>query len=566
VATTNFLETQSAEAATGRRNTTRLIWAVLVLVLFAAGLGLAWWQIANLRQPLEFSDLTIQPSNGEPVSARIIARPNLSPDAPVAIIAHGFSGNKEMMQTIGAEVAKTLSVRVMLFDFAGHGASPTGFVSNNAGVNDATVKNMATIGSVYDYVKQNYSKAKIVLAGHSMGSGVVARFALEKPDIAAIVMISPAGTPDFSPQNPKNLLILVGDGDIPVSIQGAKTGINAATGGQLSADFGSSGKFVGAFGNGTARRLNVLSGQNHITILYVPDTVTAIADWYSQTLFEAPLRGERARIELDVLAALLWLGFGLACAYGLIFPAAYLLIGATQLQSSAQIIRAKFGSTLAGMGFILAGSVLAVLLWTPLKPPSIAGSALGSYLGGFFLVTGVIALAGLFWMERRAPLAPLTAYSQTANRANWQKIAAWGLLPGVLFSLFYFTFGGFSAYTWSNFPLTLLRLPGFAVLVLCVFPYFAADEFIFRRMSVAGGYFAGLLSKAGIVAALFGAILLNPTLSFMFIVLPLLLIVNGLFAFFSIWLHRLTRDFLVGAILQSLLFAWLIAGFFPVAG
>jgi predicted alpha/beta-fold hydrolase len=184
VATTNFLETQTDLTASTRRSATRLIWAALFFGLFATGLALAWWQTANLRQPLEFSDLNIQPPNGEAVSARIIARPNLSPDAPVAIIAHGFSGNKEMMQTIGAEVAKTLSVRVLLFDFAGHGASPSRFVSNNAGLNEATTKNMATIGSVYDYVKQNYAKAKIVLAGHSMGSGVVAGYSGSRDDFA----------------------------------------------------------------------------------------------------------------------------------------------------------------------------------------------------------------------------------------------------------------------------------------------------------------------------------------------------------------------------------------------
>jgi hypothetical protein len=218
-------------------------------------------------------------------------------------------------------------------------------------------------------------------------------------------------------------------------------------------------------------------------------------------------------------------------------------------------------------GILLLAEVIAALLWTPVKPPpQLLGLQLGSYLAGFFLVTGLLVLGWLRWYQSRQRFGPrFEDYSRYWGGVILTKLTVWGLLPAGLFTLVYFTLGWFSANSWESLQFSPTRIIPFIGLVLCLLPYFLADEYIFRRMQTWRGYFLGLGSKIGLFVVLFGAVMLSPAqLGFLIIILPVLLLLFAVFGLVSLWLFWLMHDFVTNAVLQTLIFAWVIACFFPV--
>jgi pimeloyl-ACP methyl ester carboxylesterase len=554
-----------------RRRGQRLFWAVGLFLLFLLGLALAVWQIWLYQDNLEQQTMLIK--GEEEVTVMLFAAKNLPQNAPVAIIAHGFSGDKEMMQPIAVEMAKRLPIRTIVFDFGGHGLSPTRFVPSNADREAIYQRNRTTLNVVYNFARQTYPNSKIVLAGHSMGSGVVGRFATETPEIAATVLISPAGVPQLTQDNPKNLLILVADGDIGGSIEGAKQAIRQSTNGQAPADFSSDGQTFGSFEQGTARQLRVVKNQNHITIIYTTDPMALMGGWLDSSLFGKDGSAVRAAILEDQNGSgfrLRWMIIGLIFSICAVYPVASLLIDAFKLRFVPTTVtpRVPAKRNLRGLGLLLIGEVIAMLIWTVLKPPTLAGSYLGSWMAGFFLIAGLITWTGLwFWDVRKPPLgtARLSDFCYNFKAVITTKVLAWLIVPVGSFVIFYATFGLFSSFTWLNLQFNGVRLWAMVVMVVCLLPFFLADEFIFRRITNWKGYFLGLISKIGLVAVLFGAILLNPTLGFLSILIPMMALLFIIFGFFSLWLFWLGHDFVISGVLQALLFSWIISAFFPIA-
>jgi pimeloyl-ACP methyl ester carboxylesterase len=554
-----------------RRRGQRLFWAVGLLGLFLLGIALAVWQILQYQDSIESQNILIQGT--EEVGAITFAAKGLPQTAPIAIIAHGFSGDKEMMQALAVEMSKRLPVRAIVFDFGGHGVSPTRFVPPNADRESIYQRNRQTLSVVYNYARQTYPEAKIVLAGHSMGSGVVGRFATETPDVAATVLISPAGIPQFTETNPQNLLILVGENDIPGSIEGAKQALNLSTGGKAPADFSRSGEVFGEFEAGTARQLYLAKGENHITIIYVAQTAAMMGGWLESSLWGKDGSAVRAAILDDQNGAgfrLRWMIVGLIFCICLIYPASSLLIDAFKLRyvPTTRTPRVSGKRNLVAMSLLLGGEVVAMLLWTGLKPPTLAGSYLGSWMAGFFLITGIIAWTGLWFRDVRNPklgTARFSDFCQNFKSVITTKFLAWVIIPLGLFVIFYESFGLFSSFTWLNLQFNGIRLLSMMVMVICLLPFFLADEFIFRRITNWRGYFLGLISKLGLMAVLFGAILLNPSLGFLSILIPMMALLFIVFGFFSLWLFWLGNDFVISGVLQALLLSWIISGFFPIA-
>jgi hypothetical protein len=176
-------------------------------------------------------------------------------------------------------------------------------------------------------------------------------------------------------------------------------------------------------------------------------------------------------------------------------------------------------------------------------------------------------LGGWIWRDlRNQQFGPrLGDYSRNWSSVLSAKIIGWVMIPVVLFAGVYLTLGIFSAYTWESLQFSPGRILPFVLLVICLFPYFLTDEFIFRRMSIWGGYWLGLASKIGLLVVLFGAVRLSPTdLGFLTIILPVLAMLFVGFGLFSIWLYWLGRDFITTAVVQTLLFAWILSCFFPL--
>jgi pimeloyl-ACP methyl ester carboxylesterase/peroxiredoxin len=132
--------------------------------------------------------LVIRGSKGK--LAAVTQKPVLREGArcPMAIVMHGFSGNKEepMLQLI-CDSLQANGIASIRFDFNGHGASEGEF-------KDMTVPNeIEDALKVYEYVKSLPYVSTVMMVGHSQG-GVVASMAAGKlgDKISKVVLLAPA--------------------------------------------------------------------------------------------------------------------------------------------------------------------------------------------------------------------------------------------------------------------------------------------------------------------------------------------------------------------------------------
>jgi pimeloyl-ACP methyl ester carboxylesterase len=190
----------------------------------------------------------------------------------VAVVAHGFSGSKELMASFGIERARQ-DITAYCFDFPGHGASPVAF-GGGGGVDAAVTERLiATVGEVADYALAHTPSpgAKLVLIGHSMDTSAVGLYALRRtsqPNLAAMVLVSPVLGESPAPGNPRNLLILSGEFDLPGIIIRSRELFAAACGGSVPTASVSVCRTDAPRENPSGSiRLAILPGLNHISIL-----------------------------------------------------------------------------------------------------------------------------------------------------------------------------------------------------------------------------------------------------------------------------------------------------------
>lgn len=135
--------------------------------------------------------LTLMGSKGK--LAAEIQKPVLSSGekVPIAIIMHGFTGNKEgRMLKLIADSLQNHGIASIRFDFNGHGQSEGRF-------EDMTVPNeIEDAKKVYEYVATlpYVDVSRIALVGHSQGGVVSAMTAgeLGSPRVAAVALLAPA--------------------------------------------------------------------------------------------------------------------------------------------------------------------------------------------------------------------------------------------------------------------------------------------------------------------------------------------------------------------------------------
>ena len=135
-------------------------------------------------------NVTIQGSKGK-LSAYLTTPDGLADGAkcPVAILMHGFMGNKDgMLEKLTAEKLASLGVASVRFDFNGHGKSEGRF-------QDMTVPNeIEDAKLVYEYVKALPFAGDVAMTGHSQG-GVVASMTagdLGFDNVKCVVLLAPA--------------------------------------------------------------------------------------------------------------------------------------------------------------------------------------------------------------------------------------------------------------------------------------------------------------------------------------------------------------------------------------
>lgn len=451
--------------------------------------------------------------------------------APAVVIAHGFAGSQQLMQPFATTLAHAGQIAIT-FDFPGHGRNPRPLPG---GLVDQPTMSAALIDALKQVVAHARTlpqfDGRVALLGHSMASDVVVQLGMDDPAIAATVAVS-LFVPRATTTAPRNLLIIDGALEAQALIDEGLASLTESARGMPKTDV-----TYGRFEDGSARRLVLARGAEHIGVLYARDSLDAATDWLVQ-VFDKPAGPWR-----DRRGAALGLLFG-----GLILLAWPLTSRLPKLQEPPLGLALGLRDLLRIAG--LPAIATPLLLW-PL-PHDWLPLLLGGYLAMHFALYGLL-MALLLWRHGHR-LPDFTSF----DRRTWLSLLAVTLGTTLAF--------GFALDGWvASVQPIAMRLPLIAAMVIGLLPFFLADEWMTRgARPVKGGY---ALTKALLLASLLLAVALNlGELFFLIIIVPVILLLFIVFGLLGGWVGRRSGQPLIAAFSNALLFGWLIAVSFPVVG
>ena len=471
---------------------------------------LAVWQILAATQGLEITTirstappLTIVTPQGEARGSR-----------PLVLIGHGFAGSTVIMRGFALSLAHA-GYTVALWDFDGHGTNPQSLPS---GRKDSLVTNAETALAEAE-ARGLGDPGRVAILGHSMGSGVALAFGQRHPGTAATIAISPGGQP-VTPALPHNLLLMAGSLEASF-VRNAEQRLSEAggPGGDPAA--------------GTARKLLVIPGVEHISILFAPTAHAAARDWLDATF--GPQPGARAYTDRRVR----WYGLGLL---GTLLVAAALAPLVADPSPASRSNRPLWWRLAALAGGAL-GATLA--LWLVGKAGLGLRNLLGLLVGGYVMIWfGVAGLLSLLLLRIR-PSSP----SRRAILGGLLAFAALWLGVGLLGQLVWLP--------WLLIPRRLLLWPLGGLLLL---PWFLAVGEAAWGAGIAGRIGWWLGHSGLLTGGLLLALRLSPELGFIMIILPLFPIILGFHALAAAPQRGSWPFALSGALFTS----WLLLAVFPL--
>lgn len=461
-----------------------------------------------------------------------IFRPQSPAPAPVIVIAHGFAGSQQLMQPFAETLAHGGYIAVT-FDFLGHGRNP---IPMHGDINEGKTITAALLGELTDVAalakKLPESDGRLAVLGHSMASDIVVRFAQANPDIQATVAVS-VFSPVVTPVSPRNLLVIVGALEPAMLINEGLRIVDLTAGGTALP-----GTTYGHFSDGTARKLELARGVEHIGVLYGHDSMIEALRWINAA-FDRQQEGF-----IDTRGR--WLALLFVGVVALAWPLSALLPVA---------IDRPPGANLGWKPLLLAAFAPALL--TPLilwkMPTDFLPILLGDYLTLHFLLYGILTAMALLYF-RGQPSRPAAApLSWKAVLIAAVSVAAYNIIA---FGL------PIDAYVFSFLPIPA-RLPLMAAIACGTIVYFIADEWLTRGKNARRGAYA--LTKFCFLLSLAIAVALNPMkLFFLVIIVPAILLLFLAFGLISRWSYQATRHPLPGALANAIMFAWAIAVTFPM--
>ncbi len=498
----------------------------------------------------------------------------------VAVIAHGYSADKELMSAFAVDLAKQ-GIVAYTFDFPGHGASSVPYgTANGKGV----VKQLTTtLSQVVDYAVAHgpAPNTRVVLLGYSLGTIPVSDYALQHPhmtNLAATVLVAGIVGDHPTRSDPHNLLVLTGQFDLPGINDTAQSlmayGCGVAPG--TITDTYQCGSLPGA-----ERRRLVLPGLDHISIVTAESTHSATIDWLRTTV--------DARIGATPISAddrLHWLLLAFLSAACALLPLLSLGSYAFGLTPSQEPITAEDAevhvssstpletqavrwAALGACFVALAGAVILLRLYLPTdfwSPESFPFAFLGQMVSAdvaiYFLLAGLLLLA---------LLGGLPALRRAAAWPKRYAILAQVVLALALALFLYVTNGALSSFAWESIllgPARLWRAAVYAVMLLPFLLGMRAAMIAFARDRLGVATAVDLSVTVAILGALGASIALNfARLSYLGILLPIIALAMLAFVPIAIWALRvIARPTLLLALLQALLLGWALAATLPLIG
>jgi hypothetical protein len=362
-----------------------------------------------------------------------------------------------------------------------------------------------------------------------MASDIVVRYAQAHPDVEATVAVS-VFSPVVTPASPRNLLVIVGALEPAMLRNEGLRIVNLAAGGTAIP-----GETYGHFPDGSARKLVLAHGVEHIGVLYSHDSMVETLRWMNAAFGDRPYEAVDSRGR--------WLALAFAGIVALAWPLSALLPVV-----SASPAGASLGWKALMAAALVPSIVTPLLLWK--MPTDFLPILLGDYLTLHFLLYGALSTAILVYL-RKAP-----AFGNVA----WTRVA---IAAAAIFAYNVLAFGApIDAYVFSFLPIPA-RLPLIAAIACGTLPYFIADEWLTRGRESRRGAYA--LTKFCFLFSLALAVALNPMkLFFLVIIVPAILLLFLAFGLISRWSYAATRHPLPGALANGAVFAWAIAVTFPM--
>ncbi|MGQ9927612.1 MAG: dienelactone hydrolase family protein [Chloroflexaceae bacterium] len=499
-----------------------------------AALGVGLWLLITPRTPLAgIEHLTLGTT---PVT---VYRPAGAGPAPAVVIAHGFAASRQIMEPFALTLARN-GYLALTFDAPGHGQNNTPLQGDLADRQGRYRQLRTALDAVVGHARAQ-GDGRLGLVGHSMGSEVVVRYAMEQPEIAATVAVSLVyeGT---TATRPANLLVLTGalEGLRPL----AEEVLVAAAG-----PAGVPGEIYGDLAAGTRRRVVFVPWAGHIRVLFHRVSMAEALGWFQTTmpLTAAPPPGAGFLDNRLPALALVYTG-----AVLLYWPLVHLLQPIGPLGGQTAPFPQRGWWAVALVPALLAPLLLRLIPAGDLLPIRVGGP-LALFFGLYGLLTAT-GLALLTWGRRPA----------------WRGLAVWrrGILIAVAAALLVvgyvlLSFGIPTHLFVLNYFPPPPRWPVFLAVFAAMMPYFLADERLTRGAGAPRG--AYVLTKGTFFGGLILAIVLNPReLFFLVLIAPLFVVYFVFYGLLSGLLYRRTGTIAVGALVNAVLFAWIVATTFPL--
>lgn len=502
--------------------------------------------------------------------------------APVVVIAHGFSGSRQMMASFARTLARNGYVAVNL-DFPGHGANPRP-LEGEIGEQRRTRILLDALAAVVDHASTlpQYD-GRLALLGHSMAGDIAVRYADRSPaaepkasadeprqpaasrldpaaDLDALVAVSPYLSEELGAhrpgRTPDNLLFIYGAWEPRMILEQGRAAVAAVA--NLPSEAIQPSVTYGDHGDGSARRLVIADHVEHIGVLYSARALRAALDWLDQ-VFERESSGW-----VDARGA--WLGLYFLGAILLAWPFSRLLP-----RISSEPLGADLGGRRLALAALLPALLTPLILW-PL-PTDFLAIAIADYIALHFLVYAALTALMLALIRRQPNNPPSSA--QTAGPPMGRGGAIGRGSASVSASAF-----GAAVLAVIAYQALIIALPidlyvaaflpdphrfgTLLVLSVATLAWFIADEWLTRGRGAFIGRYA--LTKVLFLLSLILAVVLNlEELFFLVIIIPAILILFVVFGLFSGWIYRRTGHPLVAALANALFLATAIAVSFPIA-
>jgi pimeloyl-ACP methyl ester carboxylesterase len=479
----------------------------LLLVLVAV------WQLETADAGLEVTHLR---TGDLPVTLISPGEDNLG-DRPLVLIGHGLAGSRVIMLGYALTIGHA-GYDVALWDFAGHGSNSSPLPEegeSGALVGDAEAALLAA--------QENGMGAsgQIAVLGHSMGSGMALSYGVAHPETMATIAVSPVSRP-VTAQLPRNLLLLAEEYNQRFENNAEQL---------LQAAGGPGGDLL----DGTARRLVVVPGVEHIAILFSPTAQQEARQWLDSTF------GIQPGAEEFTDRRVVWYGLGLVGTLLLAWSIAALVPGSEKdsyEQPTVPLIR-RIGAIIVGA--LGATTFLYVFSQAGLQLNELLGLLVGGYLLVWFAIAGALTMLLLGRMPAQLAWPPVLG-SLLVFGALWIGV---GLL------------GSYVWLPWLLIPQKLILWP---LGVLLSLPWLIAVAQSILPTTWLGRAAWWLGYSGMIIGALLLSIRLNPELGFLILILPVFPVILGLHAL-ATGPYRWRTTFALGG---ALFIGWIVMAVFPL--